>query len=107
MIALDGVCIRGFKKRKQTDKQGHIFEVPIKMILQIERGVFDKNKIYLWYLDKKTFKSRVDFQLQDESLTNEILARIKFIQNSINCKRYKNKILVEMAQGRITDKDSV
>jgi hypothetical protein len=90
IITMDGVYVKCFKKlaaRKHImeGKQADIFEVPIKMILQIERGMFSNNKVYLFYLDKQNFKSRVDFQLLSESSANEIIDKIRYILTAVHC----------------------
>lgn len=57
----------------------YFLELPILSIIQIEKALYEKKKIYLWYADKKGHKIRFDIELLTETAAAEVLAKIRFI----------------------------
>jgi hypothetical protein len=63
--------------------QSVLFEIMLKCIVEIQRTIYDKKKFYIWHLDAKNTKVRVDIELISESIVNELIAKIRFIQKSV------------------------
>jgi len=99
LIAIDGVTLYSFKKTPRNSElpktvaefrnKSKLVEVSLRNIIQLERGLYDDKKLYIWYIDKKDKKQRAVFQLEDIQSATELLAKIRFIAKSGN--RFKRK----------------
>ena len=48
-------------------------------MIDIQKAIYAKEKLYLWYVDAKNFKTRVDLEFKAEVVAAELFTKLKYI----------------------------